>query len=108
MLRRTVTLFLLIISLQKANAQVMDAYVHQGEVGISLGLAHYFGDLNPNSAINRQRLQERAAAMIAKCSIKCVPFPNRCSRPCSVLAAGAATFQRALTNSKTEPRRRTA
>lgn len=33
----------------------MDAYVHQGEVGVSVGLAHYFGDLNPNSAFNRPK-----------------------------------------------------
>ncbi len=55
MLRRTITIVLLIIGLQKANAQLMEPYVHQGEVGVSLGLAHYFGDLNPNSAINRPK-----------------------------------------------------
>lgn len=53
--RKIITILLLIIGLQKANAQVMDAYVHQGEVGISMGFAHYFGDLNPNSAINRPK-----------------------------------------------------
>ncbi|NCT94388.1 MAG: hypothetical protein GXC72_08190, partial [Chitinophagaceae bacterium] len=27
----------------------------QGEVGISLGVAHYFGDLNPNASLNRPK-----------------------------------------------------
>ncbi len=34
---------------------MLEPYVHQGEVGFSVGLAHYFGDLNPNSAINRPK-----------------------------------------------------
>lgn len=55
MLRKIITILFLSIGLQKANAQLMDAYKHEGEVGISLGLAHYFGDLNPNSAINRPK-----------------------------------------------------
>ncbi len=55
MLRKIITILVLIIGLQKANAQLMEPYVHQGEVGISLGFAHYFGDLNPNSAINRPK-----------------------------------------------------
>lgn len=55
MLRKTITICVLFLGLQKANAQLMEPYVHQGEVGVSLGLAHYFGDLNPNSAINRPK-----------------------------------------------------
>lgn len=56
MLRKTITIICLIIGLQRANAQLMEPYVHQGEVGVSTGLGHYFGDLNPNSAINRPKL----------------------------------------------------
>ena len=55
MFRKTITIICLIIGLQKADAQLMEPYVHQGEVGISVGLGHYFGDLNPNSAINRPK-----------------------------------------------------
>ncbi len=55
MFKKTIGILFLIVGLQKANAQVMDAFVHQGEIGISAGLAHYFGDLNPNSAINRPK-----------------------------------------------------
>ncbi|MEN9686470.1 MAG: hypothetical protein RLZZ28_2256 [Bacteroidota bacterium] len=56
MLRKTITILCLIIGLQKANAQLMEPYVHQGEVGISAGVGHYFGDLNPNSALNRPKI----------------------------------------------------
>jgi hypothetical protein len=55
MLRKTITILSFIIGLHTANAQVMDAYVHQGEVGIGIGVGHYFGDLNPNSAVNRPK-----------------------------------------------------
>lgn len=55
MLKKTIGIFILIVGLQRADAQIMEAYVHQGEIGISAGVAHYFGDLNPNSAINRPK-----------------------------------------------------
>ncbi len=55
MLKKTITILCLILGVKTTNAQIMDAYVHQGEVGVSVGLAHYFGDLNPNSAINRPK-----------------------------------------------------
>ncbi len=38
-----------------ANAQMYDAYVHKGELGASIGLGHYFGDLNTNGAINKPK-----------------------------------------------------
>ena len=56
MLTKKIGILCLLLGLQKADAQVMDAFVHQGEVGISAGVAHYFGDLNPNSAINRPKV----------------------------------------------------
>lgn len=55
MLKKIIPIFLLVIGLQHARAQLMEPFVHQGEVGVSIGLAHYFGDLNPNSAINRPK-----------------------------------------------------
>ena len=33
----------------------MNSFIHQGELGVSIGAAHYFGDLNPNSAIDRPK-----------------------------------------------------
>lgn len=56
MLKRITAIILLITSLQKADAQLMEPFVHQGELGVSAGVAHYFGDLNPNSAINRPKI----------------------------------------------------
>jgi len=38
-----------------ASAQLYESNVHQGEFGASIGLAHYFGDLNTNAAINRPK-----------------------------------------------------
>ncbi len=38
-----------------ANAQLFNGYVHQGEFGVTLGGAHYFGDLNTRAALNRPK-----------------------------------------------------
>ncbi len=56
MLRKIIVLVMVVIGLQKANAQLLNSFVHQGELGFSMGAAHYFGDLNPNSAINRPKM----------------------------------------------------
>jgi hypothetical protein len=56
MLKKTITIICFIIGLQKAGAQMLEPYQHQGEVGISAGVGHYFGDLNPNTAVNRPKL----------------------------------------------------
>ena len=56
MLRKIIVLVMVVIGLQKANAQLLNSFVHQGELGFSIGAAHYFGDLNPNSAINRPKM----------------------------------------------------
>jgi opacity protein-like surface antigen len=37
------------------NAQ-MESVVHQGEIGIAMGAAHYFGDLNTKARVNRPKL----------------------------------------------------
>ncbi len=55
MFRKTIALFCLIAGLGTARAQMLEPYVHQGEVGVSVGLAHYFGDLNPNTGLNRPK-----------------------------------------------------
>jgi hypothetical protein len=56
MLRKIIVLVMVVIGLQKADAQLLNSFVHQGELGFSMGAAHYFGDLNPNSAINRPKM----------------------------------------------------
>ena len=51
MLKKLTTILLLIASIS-VHAQ-SDAVVQEGEIGISFGGAHYFGDLNNMSALNR-------------------------------------------------------
>jgi hypothetical protein len=55
MLRKILILVCFVVGLAKARAQMLEPYVHQGEVGVSLGLAHYFGDLNPSTGLNRPK-----------------------------------------------------
>jgi hypothetical protein len=35
---------------------MMESYVQEGEIGIALGAAHYFGDLNINASLNRPKI----------------------------------------------------
>ncbi len=56
MFKKAIITAALFIGLQEANAQLMESFVHQGEVGVSVGAAHYFGDLNPNIKVNRPKL----------------------------------------------------
>jgi hypothetical protein len=46
--------FLFILSINKTLAQFSD--VQEGQFGITLGAAHYFGDLNNRAAVNRPKL----------------------------------------------------
>ncbi|HSC54428.1 MAG TPA: DUF6089 family protein [Phnomibacter sp.] len=43
-------------SLSQAKAQLYESTVLNGEVGIALGAAHYFGDLNTDASLNRPKL----------------------------------------------------
>ncbi len=45
--------FLFLFSVAKAQ---YESYVQVGELGLSVGAAHYFGDLNTSSQINRPKL----------------------------------------------------
>ena len=49
-----VACLLLIVGINTANSQDK-SYVQKGEFGITLGVAHYFGDLNTRAAINRPK-----------------------------------------------------
>jgi hypothetical protein len=40
MLRKIIVLVMVVIGLQKANAQLLNSFVHQGELGFSMGAAH--------------------------------------------------------------------
>lgn len=54
--RKIIALFCLIAGMGTARAQLLEPYVHQGEVGVAVGLAHYFGDLNPSTGLNRPKI----------------------------------------------------
>lgn len=57
MLKRIVTVVCLIGGLVgAAKSQVLESYVHSGEFGISIGGAHYYGDLNTRAGVNRPKL----------------------------------------------------
>jgi hypothetical protein len=55
MLKRTVLAFFIGIVVIKANAQLYESNVRQGEFGMAIGLGHYFGDLNTRAGINRPK-----------------------------------------------------
>lgn len=55
-LRKTLILLLTTVGLQKADAQLMESFRHLGEVGVAVGAAHYFGDLNPDLRVNRPKI----------------------------------------------------
>ncbi len=55
MLKRTVLAFVIGIAAMKADAQLYESNIHQGEFGAAIGLAHYFGDLNTRAGINRPK-----------------------------------------------------
>jgi hypothetical protein len=55
MLKRIVLAFVIGITAIKADAQLYESNIHQGEFGVGIGLGHYFGDLNTRAAINRPK-----------------------------------------------------
>ena len=55
-MKKITAILLLFIGIKGARAQMMEPYVHQGEFGIGVGAGHYFGDLNPDFALNRPKI----------------------------------------------------
>lgn len=52
---KIITLALLLFVSVAANAQKDYEYVQKGEFGVTVGVAHYFGDINTRAAINRPK-----------------------------------------------------
>jgi hypothetical protein len=52
---KIITLILFCAVTINASAQLYNEYVQQGEVGITAGAAHYFGDLNTRASLNRPK-----------------------------------------------------
>jgi hypothetical protein len=51
-----IVLFPLIFLFTIARSQQVQSVVNEGELGISIGAAHYFGDLNPRLRLNRPKI----------------------------------------------------
>lgn len=54
LINRIVVVLFLLIQNNHAKAQ-FNGYTHEGEFGIALGAAHYFGDINTRAGINRPK-----------------------------------------------------
>ena len=60
MFRRSLLVLVTGITFLHAKAQLYESNIHQGEVGVAVGLGHYFGDLNTRAAINRPKFSAGA------------------------------------------------
>ncbi len=60
MFRKYLLLLGIVFASTLTKAQLYDSYVQQGEIGIGIGLAHYFGDLNTTGALNRPKFSAGA------------------------------------------------
>lgn len=49
-------MFLIVCSWFTTKAQLMESFVHTGELGVGVGVGHYFGDLNQDIRINAPKL----------------------------------------------------
>lgn len=54
MFRKIAVIFCIVFAVS-AKAQLLESFVHQGEFGVSVGAAHYFGDLNPGFSLKRPK-----------------------------------------------------
>lgn len=55
MVKRVAIVIFFVCSIQMLKAQLYQSFVHEGEVGVSIGLGHYFGDLNTNASITHPK-----------------------------------------------------
>jgi hypothetical protein len=55
MLKKLLVATALFVAGTSAKAQLMESFQHSGEIGIGIGMGHYFGDLNPEIRFNRPK-----------------------------------------------------
>lgn len=55
-MKRIVLLVLSFIGINHVQSQYLESFEHAGELGVSFGVAHYFGDLNNELAINKPKI----------------------------------------------------
>jgi len=53
---RFLSLICILFCCQLKTIAQPQSFVHEGEVGVSVGMAHYFGDLNNRAALNRPKI----------------------------------------------------
>ena len=56
MMKRFVLFFFIFLTINSLKAQYLESFEHAGEIGLSVGIGHYFGDLNPDIVFNRPKL----------------------------------------------------
>ncbi|KAF0241360.1 MAG: DUF6089 family protein [Sediminibacterium sp.] len=56
MIKKAGIFFIVLLSWTASKAQLMESFVHTGEIGVGVGLGHYFGDLNPDARINSPKI----------------------------------------------------
>jgi hypothetical protein len=56
MAKKWITVLLLSCCISAAKSQGLESTVLNGEFGVALGAAHYFGDLNTRASINRPKI----------------------------------------------------
>ncbi|MEO6290913.1 MAG: hypothetical protein ABIO76_13375, partial [Ginsengibacter sp.] len=54
-MKKISVIFVIVLALN-FNADAQYEYVQEGEVGITAGVAHYFGDINNRAAFNRPKV----------------------------------------------------
>lgn len=59
-MKRVAIVFLVCVISLSSRSQSMDSYVQEGEFGLAVGAAHYFGDLNTRAALNRPKFSAGA------------------------------------------------
>jgi hypothetical protein len=59
-MKKISTVIVLTILSLGTRAQMVESYVQEGEFGIGIGAAHYFGDLNTRAALNRPKISAGA------------------------------------------------
>jgi hypothetical protein len=55
MFRKLSIIILFSITAQLCKAQLTESFVHSGELGVSIGLGHYYGDISPTFTVNKPK-----------------------------------------------------
>ncbi|WP_439505036.1 DUF6089 family protein [Sediminibacterium sp.] len=55
MFKKLLVVIALSVATSSTKAQLMESFLHSGEIGIGVGMGHYFGDLNSEIRFNRPK-----------------------------------------------------